>query len=413
MINNLQEAQNCLLCKKPRCQINCPINTPIPQVVELYKNGEIEKAGEILFNNNPLSVICAIVCPHERQCRGNCIRGIKKEPVYFHSIEEEISTKYLESTKFEKPESNGIKVAIIGSGPAGLTVAFELAKKGYDVTIFEKNERIGGVLAYGIPEFRLPRKLIDLLIERLLDLGVKINSIVGPVITLNKLFKDGYKSIFIGTGVWNPKRLDIKGETFGHSHYAIDYLKSPQYYSLGKKVVIIGAGNVAMDAARTAKRNGAEEVYIAYRRDFEVMTATKHEISEAQNEGVLFKTFEAPVEIVDKGIILARTEKVEVDGRSTVATIPDSEYLFKCDSVLIAVSQAPKNTIVVNNKGVDTTKRGHIETDEKGHTTKEGVFACGDVVLGASTVIQAVNSAKIVSESMHEYLQEITEEAVI
>lgn len=168
-----------------------------------------------------------------------------------------------------------------------------------------------------------------------------------------------------------------------------------------------------MDAARTAKRNGAEEVYVAYRRDFEDMTATKHEISEAIEEGVLFKTFEAPVEIVDDGIILARTEKKEVDVKSTVGMIPDSEYLFECDSILIAVSQAPKNTIVVNNKGVDTTKRGHIETDEKGHTTKEGVFACGDVVLGASTVIQAVNSAKIVSESMDEYLQEITEEEVI
>ena len=380
MINNLQEAENCMLCKKARCQKNCPINTPIPQVIQLYKNGEIEKAGEILFNNNPLSVICAIVCPHEKQCRGNCIRGIKKEPVHFHSIEQEISTEYLKNTKFIKPESNGIKVAVIGSGPAGLTVAFELAKKGYDVTIFEKNEKIGGVLTYGIPDFRLSRELIDLLVSRLLDLGVKIkiNSIVGPVITLNKLFKDGYKSIFIGTGVWNPKRLDIKGETFGHSHYAIDYLKSPKYYSLGKKVVVIGAGNVAMDAARTAKRNGAEEVYVAYRR-----------------------------------IILARTEKKEVDVKSTVGMIPDSEYLFECDSILIAVSQAPKNTIVVNNKGVDTTKRGHIETDEKGHTTKEGVFACGDVVLGASTVIQAVNSAKIVSESMDEYLQEITEEEVI
>lgn len=415
MINNLQQAENCLLCKKPRCQKNCPINTPIPKIIQLYKDGEIEKAGEILFDNNPLSAICAIVCPHEKQCRGNCIRGIKKEPVYFHYIEEEISKKYLENTKFIKPQSNGIKVAIVGSGPAGLTVAFELAKKGYDVTIFEKNERIGGVLAYGIPEFRLSRKLVDLLIERLLELGVKIkiNSIVGPVITLNKLFKDGYKSIFIGTGVWNPKRLDIKGETFGHSHYAIDYLKSPQYYSLGKKVVVIGAGNVAMDAARTAKKYGAQEVYVTYRRDFEDMTATKHEISDAKQEGVLFKTFETPVEIVDDGIILARTEKTVIDGKTTITTIPNSEYLFECDSILIAVSQAPKNTIVVNNKGVDTTKRGHIETDEKGLTTREGVFACGDVVLGASTVIQAVNSAKIVSKSIDEYLQEIHQEEVI
>ena len=203
------------------------------------------------------------------------------------------------------------------------------------------------------------------------------------------------------------------GETFGHSHYAIDYLKSPQYYSLGKKVVVIGAGNVAMDAARTAKKYGSEEVYVIYRRDFEDMTATKHEIHEAQQEGILFKTFEAPVEIVDEGIILARTEKIEVDGKITLATVPNSEYLFECDSILIAVSQVPRNTIVVNNKGVDITKRGHIETDEKGLTTREGVFACGDVVLGASTVIQAVNAAKIVSNSMDEYLQNLSEKEEI
>ena len=414
-MNNLHQAENCLLCKKPRCQKNCPINTPIPQIIQLYKNGEIEKAGEILFNNNPLSAICAIVCPHENQCRGNCIRGIKKEPVYFHSIEEEISKKYLQNTKFTKPKSNGIKVAIVGSGPAGLTVAFELAKKGYDITIFEKNEKVGGVLTYGIPKFRLPSELIDLLVQRLLDLGVKIkiNSIVGPVITLNKLFNDGYKSIFIGTGVWNPKRLDIKGETLGHSHYAIDYLKSPQYYSLGKKVAIIGAGNVAMDAARTAKKHGSEEVHVIYRRDFEDMTATKHEINKAQQEGILFRTFEAPVEIVDEGIILAGTEKIEIGGKTTLAIIPNSEYLFECDSILIAVSQVPQNTIVINNKGVDITKRGHIETDEKGLTTREGVFACGDVVLGASTVIQAVKAAKIVSNSMDEYLQNLSKKGTV
>ena len=414
-MNNLHQAENCLLCKKPRCQKNCPINTPIPQIIQLYKNGEIEKAGEILFNNNPLSAICAIVCPHENQCRGNCIRGIKKEPVYFHYIEEEISKKYLQNAKFTKPKSNGIKVAIIGSGPAGLTVAFELAKKGYDITIFEKNEKVGGVLTYGIPKFRLPSELIDLLVQRLLDLGVKIkiNSIVGPVITLNKLFNDGYKSIFIGTGVWNPKRLDIKGETLGHSHYAIDYLKSPQYYSLGKKVAIIGAGNVAMDAARTAKKHGSEEVHVIYRRDFEDMTATKHEINKAQQEGILFITFEAPVEIVDEGIILAGTEKIEIGGKTTLAIIPNSEYLFECDSILIAVSQVPQNTIVINNKGVDITKRGHIETDEKGLTTREGVFACGDVVLGASTVIQAVKAAKIVSNSMDEYLQNLSKKGTV
>ncbi|RDY26911.1 NAD(P)-dependent oxidoreductase [Romboutsia weinsteinii] len=410
MINILNEANNCILCKNARCQKNCPIDTPIPQIIKLYKEGNIEEAGKILFENNPLSSICAIVCPHENQCRGNCIKGIKGEPVHFHAIEEEISKIYLESMNLERPKSNGIKVAIIGSGPAGITVAFELAKKGYDVTIFEKNERIGGILTYGIPDFRLPRALIDLLGKHLTSMGVKIkiNSMVGPVITLDKLFEDGYKSIFIGTGVWNPKKLNIKGETLGHVNYAIDYLRSPQNYYLGNKVLVIGAGNVAMDAARSAKYYGCEEVYIAYRRDFEDMTATHHEIHEAKEEGVLFKTYETPVEIVDEGIILARTEKVELeDGRSSLVTIPNSEHVFECDSVLIAVSQIPRNTIVLNNKGLDTKYGGHLATDESGKTTREGVFACGDVAHGASTVIEAVVAAKIVANSMDEYLQQV------
>ena len=405
MINNLQEAENCMLCKKARCQKNCPINTPIPQVIQLYKNGEIEKAGEILFNNNPLSVICAIVCPHEKQCKGNCIRGIKKEPVHFHSIEQEISTEYLKNTKFIKPESNGIKVAVIGSGPAGLTVAFELAKKGYDVTIFEKNEKIGGVLTYGIPDFRLSRELIDLLVSRLLDLGVKIkiNSIVGPVITLNKLFKDGYKSIFIGTGVWNPKRLDIKGETFGHSHYAIDYLKSPKYYSLGKKVVVIGAGNVAMDAARTAKRNGAD-TYVLYRKSFEDMPATKVEIEEAKEDGVKFELYKAPLEIYEDGVKYIQTERViSEDGRVSFKTLEGSEGVFKCDSIIVAISQAPRTNIVSSSRDLSTDKYGLVVTDEKGITTLNGVFASGDVVSGPKTVVEAVANSKKVAYAIDEF----------
>lgn len=409
MFDNLIEANKCIVCKNARCQKNCPIDTPIPQIISLYKEGKYEEAGKILFENNPLSAICAIVCPHENQCKGNCIKGIKGEPVRFHDIEYEISTKYLENIKLEKPKQNGVKVAVVGSGPAGITVALNLALRGYSVTIFEKNERIGGILTYGIPAFRLPRFNITLLEKRLKELGVKIkfNALIGPVVTLSKLFEDGYKSIFIGTGVWNPRRLDIKGETFGHVHYAIDYLRSPNRYDLGNKVVVIGAGNVAMDAARSAKYFGANEVYVAYRRGFENMTATKHEISEAKEEGVLFKTFKAPSEIVDDGIIFEDTKLIEnEDGTTSLVTVKDSKELFECDSILIAVSQSPKNTIVINNKGLDVKKGGLLLTDEAGLTTREGVYACGDVTNGAKTVIQAVVDAKNVCDSMDKYLQQ-------
>ncbi|RDY24562.1 NAD(P)-dependent oxidoreductase [Romboutsia maritimum] len=408
MTKLLDEANKCIICKNPRCQKNCPINTPIPDIINLYKEGKLDEAGKILFENNPLSAVCAIVCPHENQCMGNCIKGIKGEPVHFYQIEKEISTKYLDNINISKPKSNGVKVAIIGSGPAGITVAFELAERGYDVTIFEKNEKIGGVLTYGIPDFRLPRTNIDLLRKRLIALGVKIkiNSLIGPVVTLDKLFEDGYKSIFIGTGVWNPRKLNINGETLGHVHYAINYLRTPNSYDLGDKVIVIGAGNVAMDAARSAKYYGSKEVHVAYRRDFEDMTATKHEIQEAKSEGVLFDTFKSPVEIVDGGIILEDTKKVIAeDGSTSLIAVEGSQKLYKCDSVLIAVSQVARNTIVINNKGLDTKNSGLLLTDEKGQTTREGVFACGDVAHGARTVIEAVVAAKSIAVSIDNYLQ--------
>lgn len=409
MINNISEANKCIICKNARCQKNCPINTPIPYIVKLYKEGNLKEAGKILFENNPLSAICAIVCPHENQCRGNCIKGIKGEPVNFHDIEYEISKKYLEEMEMKKPKKNGIKVAIIGGGPAGITVAFALSSKGYDVTIFEKNEKIGGVLTYGIPEFRLSRSIINLIHKRLENLGVKIkiNSLIGPVVTLDKLLEDGYKSIFIGTGVWNPRKLNIKGETLGHVHYAIDYLKSPSKYNLGDKVIVIGAGNVAMDAARSAKYYGAKEVIVAYRKDFKDMSATKHEINEAKAEGILFNTFKSPTEIVDEGIFLKDTcNKQNNDESVSLHEIKDSQKLYKCDSVLIAIGQVPKNTIVLNNKGIDTKHNGLILTDEKGQTTRDAIFACGDVTHGARTVIESVVDAKEVAISMDNYLQQ-------
>ncbi|WP_195989657.1 NAD(P)-dependent oxidoreductase [Clostridium sp. D53t1_180928_C8] len=402
----LLEADRCLLCKNARCQANCPISTEIPEVVKLFKENKIMEAGEILFNNNPLSAACAIVCPHEDQCKGNCIRGIKSEPVSFCEIEEYISKEYLYKVKFKDIDKRNENIAIIGAGPAGITLSIALARKGFKVTLFDAHEKIGGVLRYGIPEYRLPNSMIDRYEEILLELGVKIrpNTLIGPVLTLDKLFFDGYKAVFIGTGVWNPKTLDIKGESLGNVHYAIDYLKSPQVYNLGKKVAVIGAGNVAMDAARVAKRSGAEEVYVVYRKGFENMPCTKVELEEAKEDGVKFELFKAPLELTEEGIKYIETKnEVTEEGRVNTVILEGTEGIFNCDSIIIAVSQSPRKNIVANTTGLETNKWGLLLTDDKGHTTKEGVFASGDVVTGANTVVHAVAYAKVVADSIEEY----------
>ncbi len=402
----LLEADRCLLCKNARCQANCPIRTEIPDVVKLFKEGKIMEAGEILFSNNPLSAACAIVCPHEDQCKGNCIRGIKSEPVSFCEIEEYISGEYLYKVKFDKVESRNERIAIIGAGPAGITLSIILARKGFKVTLFDAHEKIGGVLRYGIPEYRLKNSMIDRYEELLIELGVKIrpNTLIGPVITLDKLFFDGYKAVFIGTGVWNPKTLNIKGESLGNVHYAIDYLKSPQVYNLGKRVAVIGAGNVAMDAARVAKRSGAEEVYILYRKGFENMPCTRAELEEAKEDGIKFELFKAPLELTEEGVKYIETRnEVDESGRVNTVTIEGTEGMFNCDSTIIAVSQSPRKNIVANTEGLETNKWGLLLTDEKGHTTRDGVFASGDVVTGANTVVHAVAYAKVVADSIEEY----------
>ncbi len=403
----IEEANRCLLCKNARCKQNCPISTDIPAIIDLYKQGKIEEAGKILFENNPLSAICGVICPHENQCAGNCIKGIKSEPIEFFKIEEEISIKYLENIKINKGEKKNQRVAVVGSGPAGLTIATELIKKGYSVTVFEKNEEIGGILRYGIPEFRLPRSIIDNLVKGLRDAGVvfKVNTLIGPIITLNKLLEDGYDAIFIGTGVWNPKSLNIKGETLGNSNYAIDYLRSPKSYDLGDKVVVIGAGNVAMDAARSAKFYGSKDVYVAYRRDFKDMTATKVEINDAINEGVKFMTFKAPLEITEDGVVLIDTKTIsDENGKSSLVNVEGTQELFECDSILIAVSQVPRNTIISNNKHLEVNSKGLIVVDEHGKTTREGIFSSGDVTHGPKTVIEAVVMSKKVADAIDKYL---------
>ena len=400
------EADRCLLCKNARCKANCPISTEIPEVIRLFKEGKLDEAGEILFENNPLSAVCAIVCPHEDQCKGNCIRGIKGEPIPFCEMEEFISLKYLKNVKLEKVGNRDERIAIIGAGPAGITLSIILARKGFKVTLFDAHEKIGGVLRYGIPEYRLHNSIIDRYEEILIELGVKIrpNTLIGPVLTLDKLFFDGYKAVFIGTGVWNPKTLNIKGESLGNVHYAIDYLKSPNVYNLGKKVAVIGAGNVAMDAARVAKRNGAEEVYILYRKGFENMPCTRAELEEAKEDDVNFELFKAPIELTEQGVKYIETKnEVSEDGKVSTITIEGTEGMFECDSVIIAVSQSPRKNIVANTTGLDTNKWGLLLTDDKGRTTRNGVFASGDVVTGANTVVHAVSYAKIVAESIEEY----------
>ena len=282
----MDEANHCLGCKVPRCQQGCPIHTNIPEVIRLLKANKLDEAGRMLFENNPLTTVCSLVCNHENQCEGHCVRGIKGAPVHFSVIENYISSTYASQMTQGPAPSNGKKAAIIGSGPAGLTIAVILARYGYDVTIFESHDKIGGVLRYGIPEFRLPKTVLDDFEYRHLRLkGIKVrpNTDVGKALKIEDLFRDGYKAIFIGTGVWRPNTLHIKGESLGNVHYAINYLQNPDVYHLGNRVIVIGAGNAAMDVARTAIRHGTRHLECFSLSSH--ITASEYEASYAKLEG--------------------------------------------------------------------------------------------------------------------------------
>lgn len=399
----LDEANRCLNCKVPMCQKGCPINTPIPKVISLLKENKLDEAGRMLFENNPLTTVCSLVCNHEKQCEGHCVLGKKGTPVHFSVIENYISGAYAPKMVKGPAESNGKKVAIIGSGPAGLTIAIILARYGYQVTIFESKDKIGGVLRYGIPEFRLPKKVLDDMQYRHFELkGIKIrpNIRIGDAIKLDDLFRDGYKAIFIGTGVWKPNTLNIKGETFGNVHYAINYLNNPSVYNLGDRVTIIGAGNAAMDVARTALRNGSREV-TCFSID-ERVAASDYEFKYATLEGVKFNYNLKPVEILDDGVIFREVKKDENGER---IEIEGTDKLYPSDSVIISISQGPRNVIANTTTGIETSERGLIKADETGSTSRPGVFASGDVVNGARTVVEAVARSKVVAETMHKYMQ--------
>ena len=401
----MDEANRCLGCKVPQCQKGCPISTPIPEVIKLLKANKLDEAGKMLFENNPLTTVCSLVCNHENQCEGHCVLGRKGAPVHFSTIESYISTTYANKMTQGPAPSNGMRAAIIGSGPAGLTIAVILARYGYDVTIFEGKDKVGGVLRYGIPEFRLPKSVLDDFKYRHLDLkGIKFrpNTHIGGAIGIDDLFRDGYKAIFVGTGVWKPNALHIKGETLGNVHFGINYLNNPDSYQLGKRVIVIGAGNAAMDVARTAIRKGVQELTC-----FSItkqVAASKHEFSYAQLEGVQFEYNMAPVEIKDDGVIFKDVIENE-DG--TFTDVLDSTHFFPADSVIISISQGPQNRIVNTTQGLAADKRGLLVADETGHTTRPGIFASGDVVNGARTVVEAVAHSKIVAESMHQYMQSL------
>ena len=368
----------------------------------MFLHGEINEAGKTLFENNPLSIICSLICNHENQCEGHCVMNRKGAPVQFSSIENYISSNYFDKLKFGEIKKNGIKAGIIGAGPAGITIAIILAQKGYDITIFESKEKIGGVLRYGIPEFRLPKNIIDKYRDKMESLGIKIrpNTAIGTTITVDDMFRDGYKAIFIGTGVWKPNMLHIKGETLGNVHFAINYLVNPDAYNLGKSLNIIGAGNAAMDVARTALRHGCEKVTVFSRNDH--LAASPREVEYAAIDGVEFVTHVEPIEIVDKGVIMS---ELECDGYGHLSAILGTEKLYKADSTIIAISQGPNSRIVSNTTGLEVNDRGLLVTNQYGETTRDGIFASGDVVRGAKTVVEAVKYSKQVAEVMHEYMQ--------
>ena len=409
MSDILSEAQRCLKCKNPSCVKGCPVHTEIPTVIQLFLDHKIDEAGEILFKNNPLSAICSLICPHENNCMGNCVLNKKDAAIEFHQIENYISKFYLEKTRFKPNEKNGHMVGIIGAGPAGITLAIILAQKGFDVTIFDSKDKIGGVLRYGIPEFRLPKSVLDTLLSRMHGLGIAFrpNTLIGPTVTIDDMFNDGYEAIFIGTGVWKPNRLRIPGETLGNVHFAIDYLKNPDSYDkLGENVVIIGAGNVAMDAARTILRKTNAKVDIIFNRGEKQVTALNEELRLALVDGVNINYYLNTVRIEKDGIIVEPvTKKLHENGDIEYINETEKSFKINASSVIIAIGQGAQSNIVKNTgENINTTKKGLIETSSKGLTTREGVFAAGDVVSGARTVVEAVAATKLVAEEIENYI---------
>lgn len=401
-VHVIDEANRCLQCKKPLCRTGCPVNTPIPQMIKLLLDSQVETAGEMLFENNPLSIVCSLICNHDKQCEGHCILGKKGNPVHISSIEHYISNSYLDRATIQCAPDNGMMVGLIGAGPAGITIAVELRKRGYDVTLFEANDQIGGIMRYGIPEFRLPKTVLNRIGKKLKEINVRLrpNVLIGPSITIDDMFRDGYQAIFVGTGVWCPKKLGIKGESLGNVHFAIDYLKNPESYSLGENVVVVGMGNSAVDVARTAIRHRARNVRMVTHS--QKGSARESELDYAKIDGVEFVYGLNISEINRKGPVFYQNI---FDNNGNVIGQESEPIQMEADSVIVAISQGPMNRLVTTTKDLLANEKGLLITNPFGETTREGIFAGGDVVHGAKTVVEAVAYSKKVAIEMDRYMQ--------
>lgn len=425
----IDEAQRCLNCKTKNCVAGCPVNIDIPGFIKEVAEGRFEDAYQVIAGASSLPAVCGRVCPQETQCEGKCVRGIKAEPVGIGRLERFVADYHNENFKEEikKPESNGHKVAVIGSGPAGLTCAGELAKKGYEVTVFEALHLAGGVLVYGIPEFRLPKSIVQKEIDGLKALGVKIetNMVIGKVLSIDELKEEyGFEAVFIGSGAGLPKFMNIPGENLKGVYSANEFLTrvnlmksykndSDTPIKHSKRVAVVGGGNVAMDAARSALRLGAEEVYIIYRRSRTELPARAEEVDHAEEEGIIFKFLTNPVEILADenrfvgGIRCVEMELGEPDasGRRRPVEVAGSEFTIECDTVVMSLGTSPNPLISSTTKGLEINRRQCIvATEDTGATSKEGVYAGGDAVTGAATVILAMGAGKAAAKGIHEYL---------
>ena len=425
----VDEATRCLNCKHKPCIEGCPVGVKIPDFISFVAEGKFEDAYQKITETNALPAICGRVCPQETQCESKCVRGIKGEPVAIGRLERFVADYHMANVedKIEVLKSNGKKVAVVGSGPSGLTVAGDLAKLGYEVTVYEAFHTPGGVLVYGIPEFRLPKDIVKKEVSKLEKMGVKIekNVIIGKTILVDELFEDfGYDAVYIGSGAGLPSFMKLEGETLNGVYSANEFLtrinlmkgyKFPEYDTpvyVGKNVAVFGGGNVAMDAARSAKRLGAENVYIVYRRGMEELPARKEEVEHAIEEGIIFKLLNNPTKFLGtddgwlNGVELVEMELGEPDasGRRRPVAKEGSEHILGIDTAVIAIGQTPNPLIKQTTEGLETNKRGCIVADENGATTKKFVYAGGDVVTGAATVILAMGAGKTAAKAIDEEL---------
>lgn len=425
----IDEAKRCLNCKNKPCMQGCPVSVKIPEFIQLIAEGDFEGAYNKIKETNALPAVCGRVCPQETQCESKCVRRIKGESVGIGRLERFAADWHMQHVQdqIQKPEPNGKKVAVVGSGPAGLTAAGDLAKKGYDVTIYEAFHVAGGVLMYGIPEFRLPKEIVQKEIDNLRGLGVKIetNVIIGKTILIDELLEEyHYDAIFLGTGAGLPSFMGIEGESLNGVYSANEFLtrinlmkgyQFPEYDTpvyVGKNVAVLGGGNVAMDAARSAKRLGAENVYIVYRRGKEELPARAEEVHHAEEEGIIFKLLSTPTKFIgdDQGwlkemeVVDMELGEPDASGRRRPIVKEGTEHLLEVETAIIAIGQSPNPLIKSTTEGLETNKRGCIVADETGKTSRDKIYAGGDTVTGAATVILAMGAGKTAAKSIDELL---------